>query len=64
MEHLLKDGGDLDSMDRSLLDYGQNKVLLNQQQQNGGHSTSAGQHSGGGSASTATGLDANRSVPR
>ena len=33
MEHLLKDGGDLDSMDRSLLDYGQNKVLLNQQQQ-------------------------------
>ena len=43
MEHLLKDGGDLDSMDRSLLDYGQNKVLLNQQQQqpNGGHPTSA-----------------------
>ena len=32
MEHLLKDGGDLDSMDRSLLDYGQNKAgLLNQQ---------------------------------
>ena len=53
MEHLLKDGGDLDSMDRSLLDYGQNKVLLNQQQQNGGHS--AGQHGGGG------GLDANDS---
>ena len=54
MEHLLKDGGDLDSMDRSLLDYGQNKGLLNQQQQNGGHS--AGQHSGGGG-----GLDANDS---
>ena len=54
MEHLLKDGGDLDSMDRSLLDYGQNKVLLNQQQQNGGHS--AGQHGGGGG-----GLDANDS---
>ena len=35
MEHLLKDGGDLDSMDRSLLDYGQNKGLLNQQ--NGTH---------------------------
>ena len=37
MEHLLRDGGDLDSMDRSLLDYNhKNNPIVTQNGQNGG----------------------------
>ena len=40
MEHLLRDGGDLDSMDRSLIDYNQAKIaVIPPESQNGDHSS-------------------------